>query len=126
MEEQKKKMEEVKRQQQALMQRRAEEQKKKEEELEKKKLEQVAVLSIRRVMQKFRGTTPDKYEESRKELDEVIAKELEACGAQKERLTTEIEQAVTATKQRIDQIAEMKRKEEEKKQAEITRRKEMH
>lgn len=124
-EEQKKKMEEMKAQQQAIMAKRAEEAKKKEEELAAKKLEQQAVLTLRRQLQLFRAAKPDQYEEKKKELDEVVGKELENAGSQKERLSTEIEQAITMQKQRYDQIAEQKRKEEEKKEAELARRKEL-
>lgn len=123
-EEQKKKMEEMKQRQQEILRKKAEDEKKKQEEMEKKRNEQVAVLAIRRVMQKYRAVAPDKHDEVKQELDEAIAQHLEMCGSQKDKLTTEIEQAVTATKQRIEQVAEMKRKEEEKKEAELAKRRE--
>jgi len=123
-EEQKKKMEEMKRRQQEVMQKRVEEERRKKEEMEKKRQEQMAVLAIRKVMQKYRSVAPDKHMEVKQELDEVISQHLEACGSQKDKLTTEIEQAVTATKTRIEQVEEMKRKEEERKQAELIKKKE--
>merc|ERR1712224_329015 len=82
----KKKMEEMKAQQQELIAKRAAEQKKKEDELAAKKLEQVAVLQVRRVLQQFRAANPDNYEKNKTELDEAMEKHGEALGSQKERL----------------------------------------
>jgi len=124
-EEQKRKMEEMKLQQQALIANRANEQKNKEAEMAKKKLEQIAVLNVRRVMQKFRATAPDKFDDAKKEMDEVMQTNMETLGTQKDRLVQEVEQAVTTTKARIDQIQELKKKEEEKKEVENTRRRDL-
>merc|ERR1719181_574711 len=102
------------------------EQKRKEEELAAKKYEQVAVLNVRRKLQMFRSAnTPERYEELKTDMDETIAKEGAALGSQRERLLKEIEEAVSQTKSRMDQILELKKKEEEKKQAEMARRKEL-
>merc|ERR1712129_253751 len=87
MEEQKMKMETMKKAQQELVEKRAAEQKKQQEEMAKKREEQTAVLGIRRVMQAFRATPPDKYEEAKTKLDEVVAAELDKCGSQKETMT---------------------------------------
>merc|ERR1719247_2653924 len=115
LEEQKAKMDQMKQQQQAMAAKRAEEEKKRAEEMQAKKLEQVAVLAIRRAMQTFRASTPEKFDENKKALDEAVAQEMDKTGSQKERLTTEIEQAIEATKTRIEQIAEARKKEEERK-----------
>jgi len=123
--EQKRKMEEMKAQQAKLIEARNAEAKRKQEEEQKKKYEQVAVLNIRRSMQKFRACIPDKFDEAKKELDEAVAKDAEACGSQKEKLLAEIEQAVKATNERIEKVLEMKKKEEEKKEAENKRRREL-
>merc|ERR1719247_1792679 len=115
LEEQQAKMDQMKQQQQAMAAKRAEEEKKRAEEMRAKKLEQVAVLAIRRAMQTFRASTPEKFDENKKALDEAVAQEMDKTGSQKERLTTEIEQAIEATKTRIEQIAEARKKEEERK-----------
>jgi Ca2+-binding EF-hand superfamily protein len=122
---QKKKMEAMKAQQAMLVQQRAEEQKKKQEQMEQLKLEQQSVLAIRRVMQVFRTSMPEKYDENKKALDEILAQELEKCGSQKERMTQEIEQAIAATKTRLEQIENQRKLENEKKEAENKRRKEL-
>jgi len=123
--EQKVKMEMMKKQQEELIARRAEEQKKKEAELAGKRLEQMAVLSIRRVMQQFRSTQPDKFEENKAKLDEVVAEELEKCGSVKAQMTGELEKAVEDTKLRIVQLAEAKKAMEEKTAQENKRRQEL-
>merc|ERR1719247_235021 len=125
LEEQKAKMDQMKQQQQAMAAKRAEEEKKRAEEMAAKKLEQVAVLAIRRAMQTFRASTPEKFDENKKALDEAVAQEMDKAGSQKERLATEIEQAIEATKTRIEQIAEARKKEEERKAQENEKRKEM-
>jgi len=117
-------MEKMKAQQAELLAKRAEEAAKRAAELEIKQKEQVSVLAIRKAIQQFRATPPEKYDELKTALDEAASKELEGCGSQKERVTTEIEQAVVATKQRLEQMAEMKKKQEEAKAAEDVRRKE--
>merc|ERR1712187_98898 len=99
----------MKLQQQAMMQRRAADAKKKEAELEAKKLEQVAVLAIRRVMQKFRASTIDQFEAHKQELDLVIQQQIEKTGSQKDRLVTEIQQAVAATRERLEKVMVMRK-----------------
>jgi len=125
LDQQKSKMEEMKKQQQELMNKRMEEQKKKTAEMEAKKLEQVGVLNVRRAMQKFKVTTPDKYEEYKNELDAALQKETDTLGSQKDRIVEEVLAAITTTKARIDQVAELKKKEEEKKEAENQRRRDL-
>jgi len=120
--EQQMKMQQMKQQQEQLVAKRAEEEQKKKEMLAAKRLEQQAVLNIRRVMQSFRATSEEKYDENKAKLDEVVAEEIEKCGSAKEQTTAELEQAVTATKARLAQLAELKKKEEEKKEAENQRR----
>jgi len=123
--EQKAKMAMMKQQQEALIAKRAEEQKQKEGLLQAKRLEQMAVLSIRRVMQVFRTSQPDQYDENKKKLDEIIAEELEKCGSVKPQMAAELEKAVAEVQQRLAQIAEAKKAMEEKAAAENNRRKEL-
>jgi Ca2+-binding EF-hand superfamily protein len=118
-------MEAMKAQQAALAAARAEEQKKREEDMAAKRAEQQAILAIRRVMQAFRSTPPDKFEEQKTKLDEVVAQELEKTGSQKETMTAEIEQTVKATQERIAKMEEARKKAEEQKEAENARRREL-
>jgi len=112
-EEQRKRVEEMK-QQQAEQQRKAEEERlQKEKEMAQKKEEQRAMLAIRRVIQKVRLATPANIEELEKELQEVLAKELEACATQKDRMKQESDTGLEQGKQRIEQIKEQQRKAEE-------------
>jgi chromosome segregation ATPase len=91
---------------------------KRQEELEKLKVEQAHVLAIRRVLQKFRAATPSTFEACKTELDEALAKDLEGCGTQKERVMAESEQTIVQTKQRMEQLAaEMERRKEQKAKA---------
>jgi len=105
-------MEMMKKQQEELIVKRAEEQKRKETLLAAKRIEQQSVLNIRRVMQTFRTTSQENYDENKAKLDEVVAQEIEKCGSAREQTTAEIESAVAATNQRLAQLAELKQKEE--------------
>merc|ERR1740133_757689 len=98
---------------------------KKEAEMASKKLEQGAVLNVRRAVQKFRTSTPDTYEANKTELDQALQKDMATLGSQAERLTQEVETAVTQTKERLEKAAEMKKKQEEAKEAENARRVEL-
>jgi len=126
LEENRKKLEQANQQRQAeqqrqmvlMKQKQEEAMKKRQEELEKTKVEQTHVLAIRRVLTKFRAATTATFEACKAELDEVLAKELEGCGSQKERIMTESEQAIVQTKQRMEQLeAEMAKRKEAKAKA---------
>jgi Ca2+-binding EF-hand superfamily protein len=64
-------------------------------------------------MQRFRAASTEKYDELKKELDEVLQKEMATLGSQKDRIVEEIAQAEAAVKKRIDDIAEQKKKQME-------------
>mmetsp|Transcript_51412 Transcript_51412/g.161598 ORF Transcript_51412/g.161598 Transcript_51412/m.161598 type:complete len:1046 (+) Transcript_51412:165-3302(+) len=110
---QRRQLEENRRKLEAANQQRLEEQRKRMEDVKRLQVEQRAILSIRRVIQKMLNTTPDQFEEHAKELAEVKEKELEACGSQKERMQQEVEQALEQAKQRVEQIKEQLKKVEE-------------
>jgi len=122
---QQQKMAEMKQQQEELARKRAEEMKARQEQVLAQRAEQEAVLKIRRSMQKFKASSMEKYEEYKVEFDEVVKAELDNCGSQKERLVTECEQAVEATKKRMADLEEAKRLDDERKAAETARRKEL-
>merc|ERR1719331_1508724 len=96
-----------------------------QEQVAAQRAEQEAVLKIRRSMQKFKASSMEKYEEYKVEFDEMVKAELDNCGSQKERLVTECEQAVEATKKRMADLEEAKRLDDERKAAETARRKEL-
>jgi len=107
MEENRKKMEEANKQ-------RMEEQQKRQAEMRKQQDEQRAALSIRRVIQKLRSVTPETQESLNKELDEIFEKELQSTGTQASKLELEKAEAVEAATQRVAQIQEAQKKEEER------------
>eukprot|EP00418_Pyrodinium_bahamense_P090414 CAMPEP_0179035354 /NCGR_PEP_ID=MMETSP0796-20121207/13068_1 /TAXON_ID=73915 /ORGANISM="Pyrodinium bahamense, Strain pbaha01" /LENGTH=1161 /DNA_ID=CAMNT_0020731625 /DNA_START=58 /DNA_END=3543 /DNA_ORIENTATION=+ len=106
LEENKKKLEDANR-------KRLEEQRKRMEDEKRMKEEQRAILNIRRVIQKVRMATPETFDECNKELEDALAKELEASGSQKERMQQEIQQGLEQGKQRVEQIREQQKKVEE-------------
>merc|ERR1719247_1779762 len=122
---QKKKMEEMKLQQQQMIAQRQEQEKKKQADAQAQKTAQIAVLNVRRVMQKFKATQPEKFEEGKAELEAAVTKEAANLGPQREILMKEVQAAITSTKERIEKVLELKKKEEEKKEAENNRRKEL-
>lgn len=126
LEENRKRLEEMNKQRQAEQQKQAalmkqkqeEAMKKRQEELEKQRVEQTHVLAIRKVLTKLRAATTVTFEACKAELDEALAKELEGCGSQKERVMTESEQAIVQTKERMEQLAaEMEKRKEAKAKA---------
>lgn len=112
-------------QQKQQAEQRAAEQAKKAAEMEAKKAEQQAVLAIRRAMQTLRTGPPEKFDENKAKLEEVVANETDKTGSQKERMKTEVEAAVKETVEKNEKQAEMKRKQEEDREKENARRKEM-
>jgi hypothetical protein len=121
-------MEEMNRKKMADQQAQMEQMKKNQDELMKKrqqkKLEDTAVLTVRRMIHKFRNATLETFDAIKQELDETLAKELEACGAQKEQVTKECENVVIQTKQRLEQEEEARKKAEEQKAADLIKNKE--
>eukprot|EP00928_Gymnodinium_smaydae_P018940 TRINITY_DN17215_c0_g4_i3.p1 TRINITY_DN17215_c0_g4~~TRINITY_DN17215_c0_g4_i3.p1 ORF type:complete len:1055 (+),score=289.79 TRINITY_DN17215_c0_g4_i3:128-3292(+) len=117
-EEAKKREEDSKRRAEDEAKKREEEQKRKKDFEEKRRQEQKSTLSIRRVIQKVRGATPDNFEELHQELKDVMEAELPHAGTQKQRLVEESEKGMEQAKKRIEQLMEVRRKEQEKKDAE--------
>mmetsp|Transcript_28537 Transcript_28537/g.87578 ORF Transcript_28537/g.87578 Transcript_28537/m.87578 type:complete len:942 (+) Transcript_28537:434-3259(+) len=134
MEENKRRMEEANRkrkeEQEAEMKRKAEEQKKrledvkkkKEEEerqkrgvLEKRALEMKAMTAIRQAQQKVRIAKFDNYDDTKRELEEVLDRERPHLGDKELQVQEECEKVVAQVQKRIDAVKEQRRKEEERK-----------
>jgi len=113
LEEQRKRMEEVRRQQEELRKRQEEERARREQEAAQKREEQRAALSIRRVLQRVRSANPENFEELKRELEEVLQKELESCATQASRMRQEADQGLEQAKQRIELIKEQQKRVEE-------------
>lgn len=105
--------EQAQRQQAEFRQKQAEERQRQVQILEQRKLEQAAVLNVRRVMQKLRGVTPDTVEGLEKEVLEVLQSQLSALGSQAEPMTKEAQAGLEQAKQRVETIRENIRKAEE-------------
>merc|ERR1719464_1432756 len=86
--------------------------------------EQRATLCIRRVVQKVRVATPENLDSNKQELDEVLAKEMLACGTQAARMKQEAEQAWQQASARVEKIKEQQKKAEEERLAMEKKRKE--
>jgi len=123
-EEQQQKMAMMKQQQEEMARRAAEEKKKKEEEEIRKREEQRATLAIRRVAQKVRMAAAQNVPEAKKELEEIMEKELENCSTLKEKIGEECANAIKMADAKVEALEEMKRKQEEQKAAEQRKRKE--
>lgn len=131
MEEQKRLLEDLRKKNEEEMKRRSEDAKRREEEdakfrdidakvkkevEDKRRTEQKSTLAIRRVIQKVRGAAPDTIDDLQKELEEVMAAELENCGSQKQRMQEESDKGLEQARARIEQLNLAKRKEGEKKE----------
>mmetsp|Transcript_91246 Transcript_91246/g.282237 ORF Transcript_91246/g.282237 Transcript_91246/m.282237 type:complete len:1100 (+) Transcript_91246:84-3383(+) len=110
-EEQRKRLEEMKKQKE-------EEERQKREAMEKRQLEMRATTEIRRVQQKVRVSKLENFEEAKKELEEVMERELPKVGDKQQQIQDECEAVVAQVQKRVEAVKEMKRKEEEKKEKE--------
>lgn len=125
-EEQKKKMEDMKKQQEELANKRKEEIKKKAEEAEKNRKELLAVGAIRKVFAKLKAVNLDTVEAVKTELSEVMAKELEACGSQKDAIQKEHEAALKQSEEKVKTMEEQKVKRAEAGVVRVERVKELN
>jgi len=130
-EEEERRRKEAQRQAEEMRKKREEEMRKKQEEMKKAKelaeqrmREGKSVFLIRKVTAKFSMATPENFETLQKELEEVLNKELEACGSQKAQLQIESGNCIEQAKKRIEILAEAKRKAQEKKEEEERKRQE--
>jgi len=123
-EEQQAKMEQMRKQQEELMEKAREDKRKREEEVVKKKEEHRATMVIRRAAQRLRMVALPGIEAAKKELEEVMAKELENCYTAIEKVREECQAAINQADAKIAAVEEAKRKEEEKKAAEEQARRE--
>jgi len=116
-EEQRKRLEEMKKQKE-------EEERQKREAMEKRQLEMRATTEIRRVQQKVRVSKLENFEEAKKELEEVMERELPKVGDKQQQIQDECEAVVAQVQKRVEAVKEMKRKEEEKKLEEERKKRE--
>mmetsp|Transcript_53067 Transcript_53067/g.147727 ORF Transcript_53067/g.147727 Transcript_53067/m.147727 type:complete len:776 (+) Transcript_53067:2-2329(+) len=123
-EEQQQKMAMMKQQQEEMAKKTAEEKKKREEEMIRKREEQRATLAIRRVAQKLRMAPVQNVEEAKKELEEIMAKELTNCNNLQDKMHEECQAAIKSADAKVQALEEAKRKDEERRAAEEQRRKE--
>eukprot|EP00930_Biecheleria_cincta_P010835 TRINITY_DN11318_c0_g2_i1.p1 TRINITY_DN11318_c0_g2~~TRINITY_DN11318_c0_g2_i1.p1 ORF type:complete len:1067 (+),score=292.64 TRINITY_DN11318_c0_g2_i1:81-3281(+) len=120
----KRREEEAKKKKEAEQKAKDEAVKQKKEAEEKRRQEQKATLAVRRIIQKVRLATPDNIDEIQKELEDVLAQELENCGTQKARIKEESDKGLEQAKKRIETLMEQRKKEQEKKEAEEKKRRE--
>jgi Ca2+-binding EF-hand superfamily protein len=93
-----------------------EENRKKLEEANKKRIEeQRATLNIRRMVQQLKGCKPEGFEDAKKQLEEVMQKDLANCGSQMAKMQEECTAGITAAQQRIEQVKAAQKAEEERK-----------
>jgi len=112
---QQRQFEENKRKLEEANQKRLEEQRKKMEDTKRQQEEQRAVMNIRRVIAKVKTCIIDNYEVLKKELEDVLQKDLDACGSQKPRIQEEAMKGLEAGTTRKDQLVAAKAEEEAKK-----------
>jgi len=122
---QRRKEEENKRRQELMRQKQEENQKKIEEMRKKMAAEQQACNTIIRVIQRVKVSTPETYEDMKKELEKVLEEDLEKCGSQKTRVKAESEKSLMMAKNSVDKITEHRRLMKERKEAEEKLRKEI-
>jgi len=103
---------------------RQDEQQRREQEAARRKEEQRAMLAIQKVIQQVRIARPEGFDELKKEMEVVLAKELEKTGPQKDRIKAESAKAVEQAQERIDKVKELERLQEERKAEEERRQKE--
>jgi len=123
-EDQQNKMAQLKAQQQAIAERAVAARQEKEQEVINKRKEQMASLAIRRVIQKMKFATPLNVVDLKKELTDILEKEIENCFSIKETVQGEADAALEMANKRIAQIEEVKRKQEEQKLEAETKKKE--
>lgn len=112
-EEQRKRVEDMKKQQEEMRKKQDVERVQREQEITQKREEQRAMLNIRRVIQKVRSATSDNIDELKKELEEILQKELDNCATQKDRMKQEADVGLEQALQRIEMMKEQQRKAEE-------------
>lgn len=110
-EEQKRRAEEQLRRQEE--ERRAQEEaEKRRQEDERRKQEQAAMLAVRKVIQRVRLADQDGFESAREELEQTLERECTKCGANRAKITEEVEQAIQQARERLRVTAEQKAEEE--------------
>jgi len=97
-------------QQQQLRQQQQQQMEAKRLQQQKQQQEQRATLAVRRIIQLMRTAREETFDALKAQLDEVLAKELENCGAQQERIKQEAEQGLEAAKLLIAQAKEAEEK----------------
>jgi len=123
---QQQKMAYMKEQQAEFARKRQEEMQKRQEQVLQQRAEQEAVLKIRRVMQKFGFSSQEKYEEYKAEFQAMMDSELDKCGSQTDRIKAECEEAFVKTAKRMEDMEEARKLAEQRKAAELERRRECH
>lgn len=115
---QRRKEEEQKRRQELMRQKQEENQRKIEEMRKKMAMEQQACNLVLRTIQRVKVSTPDNFEEMKKELEKVMEEEGSKCGSQLVRMKAESERALVMAKNSVDKITEHRRILKEKADAE--------
>jgi len=114
-EQNKKRNEEQKKAQEELKAKHETDEKQKREQQTKLREEQRAMLAVRRIIQKVRLADYNTFDELKKELEEVLLKELENCGTQMQRIKEESDKGLEQASSRMQQCLEEKKKEDERK-----------
>merc|ERR1711920_1217686 len=98
-------------QKQEERQKQEEERKKKEEEAKQARIaeqkkaaeEQKAVMAIKQVAGKLLKVQPEGLDDLKKEVEEILAKELDNCGSKKETVKQETDKAIETANKRCEQ-----------------------
>lgn len=94
-------------------QRMVEERQRKMQEEERRRLELHAVLVIRKAVQQLRLATPETYDQLHLEAEAALGSELSKVGENQQRIREEAETIMQQCGERVNQIKEFRRKEEE-------------
>mmetsp|Transcript_71828 Transcript_71828/g.155955 ORF Transcript_71828/g.155955 Transcript_71828/m.155955 type:complete len:981 (-) Transcript_71828:199-3141(-) len=107
--------EEYKKRQAAENLKRMEEQQRVRGEMARRQAEEGrACMAIRNALQQLKAATIQQFDERHQMVENILAKELNACGTQKGRMQTESTQAIEAAKENLEKMKEAQRLSEEK------------
>jgi Ca2+-binding EF-hand superfamily protein len=109
-----KKIEDMKKAQEEMRQKQLQAAQLKQLELAKKRQEQASMMTIRRVIQKFRTATPENIAEMKQELETTLATDLPNCGAQMQRIQEEAVKGLQMAIDRVEKVAAVKAEAQQK------------
>merc|ERR1712060_677727 len=88
--------------------------KKRRQREEQKRKEQNAAYAVRQVISRLKVATPETYDKCRSEMEQVMQRNVDDLGSEKERVAGEVEGAMKQAEKRVEEI-KAKREADEKK-----------